>query len=924
MSVSREFTTGLLVAALLAAGVPAGHAAAQTPAAAQAGQTVRVVGVVRDGANAIELPGVPVEVVGADQVVYTDNDGRYVLQLTPGNHQIRVVLGGYEESLIDVVVQAGGMGPVDIALRMQGFSEQITVTAEAIDVDTSSARVQLTQRMNAQSISDNIGAQEMRANGDGDAAAAMQRVTGLSVVDDFLYVRGLGERYSNTTLNDSVIPTTQPDRKVVPLDLFPTGLIDSVQVVKSYVPDRSAEFAGGLVQIETIKVPTGPIVDVSYSIGYNSQTTGNDVLGGTGGSHDWLGYGLGARTLPTSVPNKKVIKGGRFTPDVGLLSSELEQLGQAFSNDWSPVARSAKPNQGVSAVAGTRVGKVGVQGSYTQSYNEQSWSEDQTFYRTSATGLSEFSDYDFEFATREASVGVAGSVAVQANPTNRLVVENFYTHTGKDEARTFTGFNSDIATDIRDARQFWIEEDLLSNTVSGEHFARSLANSSIDWRVSYAKANRDEPDLRETLYERNGAEFVLSDESQSGFRMFNVLDDRTVEAAANWSVFGTQWSDLPVQFKAGGSYVDRTRDFSSRRFRFIPTGRGGVDTTLTPEQLFTASNIGTAFEIREETRVTDAYDAQQSVTAFYAMTDVSLSSLVRLVAGARVEQFDQQVNTFDLFDFEGDPDVITARLKNTDVFPAVNLVFAVRPGQNIRAGFSQTTNRPEFRELAPFEFTDIVGGRAVVGNPDLSRALIQNVDLRWEMFPGGADVVAASFFYKRFVDPIERIVEPTSQLRTSFTNADSARNVGLEFEVRRKVAEMVTIGGNYTFVDSRITLTPAAAQVQTSLERALAGQSRHLANAVLEVGNAAASLRLLYNFFGDRISDVGSLGLPDIIEDQRSSLDLIVSTQIKSLKVRASAENLTNEAFDLTQGGLLQRRYELGRTLQLSFGFSAF
>jgi TonB-dependent receptor len=464
----------------------------------------------------------------------------------------------------------------------------------------------------------------------------------------------------------------------------------------------------------------------------------------------------------------------------------------------------------------------------------------------------------------------------------------------------------------------------LSNTVSGEHFARSLSNSSVEWRVSYAKANRDEPDLRETLYERNGDRFVLADESQSGFRMFNALDDRTIDAAANWSTFGTQWSQLPVQLKFGGSYVDRQRDFSSRRFRFVPTGRGSVDTTLSPEHIYTTANIGTAFELREETRVTDAYDAKQTVGAFYAMTDLSLSSRVRLVAGARIEQFEQEVNTFDLFDFEGDPDVITARLKNTDVFPAVNLVFAVRPGQNIRAGFSQTTNRPEFRELAPFEFTDIVGGRAVVGNPDLTRALIQNVDVRWEMFPGGSDVVAASFFFKRFSDPIERIVEPTAQLRTSFTNADSARNVGLEFEVRRTFADHFTLGGNYTFVDSTITLTPAAAQVQTSLERALAGQSTHLFNALLEVSTDAASVRVLYNFFGDRISDVGSLGLPDIIEDQRGALDLIVSTRVRALNIRVSAENLTDENFDLTQGGLLQRRYALGRSLQVSFGFSAF
>ena len=886
--------------------------------------TVRVVGVVRDEATATAIPGVPVEVVGTGQVVYTDVDGRYVLQLPGGAHQLRVLVDGYQERLVAVDATGARALNVDVSLSLGGFAETVTVKGEAIDAQTSSAESQLIARKQAQVITDNLGAVEMRRNGDGDAAAAMTRVTGLSVVDDFVFVRGLGERYSNTTLNGAVVPTTEPDRKVVPLDLFPTGLLDSVQVAKSYVPDRSAEFAGGLVQIEPLKAPAGPTFDVSYGIGFNDLTTGQDILGGRGGEN-WFGFDDGTRALPAAIPNRKVIRGGRFTPDVGVLRPELERLGEAFPNTWTPVARSGRPNQNVSLVAGNRLGRLGLLGSYTQSYKEQYWTEDQTYYRTSDQGLTTFSDYDFEVGTKRQSVGTVGNVAYQFTPTNRLASENFSTHTGKDEARTFAGFNSDIATDIRNSRLLWTEEDLRSHSVSGEHYARALSNSSVDWRVTYADANRDEPDVRETLYERNGSVFVLADESQSGFRMFNALDDRTVDAAANWSVATTQWSELPLQLKAGASYVDRRRDFSSRRFRFVPTG-GRVDLTLPAEQLFTAEHIGEegAFELKEETRVTDTYDAQQSIAAFYGMTDLSLSSRARLIAGARVERFDQEVNTFDLFDFEGDPDVITARLKNTDVFPAVNLVYAVRPDQNLRLSFSQTTNRPEFRELAPFEFTDIVGGRAVVGNPNLTRALIQNLDARWEMFPGGADVVAVSVFYKHFSDPIERIVEPTAQLRTSFTNADSARNTGLELEARRRFADLLTVGVNYTYVDSRISLSPAAAQVQTSLERPLAGQSKNLFNAMFEVALPRATARLLYNFVGDRISDVGSLGLPDIVEDQRGSLDVVVSSRWRALNLRFSGENLTDESFDFTQGGELQRRFELGRTFAVSVNLSAF
>jgi TonB-dependent receptor len=307
------------------------------------------------------------------------------------------------------------------------------------------------------------------------------------------------------------------------------------------------------------------------------------------------------------------------------------------------------------------------------------------------------------------------------------------------------------------------------------------------------------------------------------------------------------------------------------------------------------------------------------------MTDFALSARTRLIAGVRVEQFDQQVDTFDLFDFEGDPEVIRAAIKKTDVFPAVNFVYAVRPSQNLRLSFSQTVNRPEFRELAPFEFTDIVGGRAVVGNPNINRALIQNYDARYEIFPAAQDVLAVSLFYKRFDSPIERIVEPTAQLRTSFTNADAAKNYGVEFEARKTLGQHLLVGANYTWVDSKITLSPTAAQVQTSLERPLAGQSKNLVNVVAEAQVGTMTLRGLYNFFGDRISDVGSLGLPDIIENGRGMLDVVLSARLfNRLNVRASVDNLTDVDFKFTQSDRLQRLFNRGRTFTINFGLSAF
>lgn len=207
-------------------------------------RTTRVVGVVRDEMNAISLPGVLVEVVDTPQVAYTDVDGRYLLELPPGTHTIKIAIEGY-------------------------------------NAETSSAAAQLLQRKHA------------------------------SVVDNqYVFVRGLGERYSNTTLAGCVLPTTEPDKKVVPLDLFPAGLIDSVQVAKSYSADKSAEFAGGLVQIVPLKFPNQPVVDFSYGLSYSSTATGKAIPLSSLGTRDWLGYDAGARALPGAFPNTKIVRQG--------------------------------------------------------------------------------------------------------------------------------------------------------------------------------------------------------------------------------------------------------------------------------------------------------------------------------------------------------------------------------------------------------------------------------------------------------------------------------------------------------------------------------------------------------------------------------------------------------------------------------------
>ena len=910
-----------------------------TLAAAQdAGPIVRVTGVVRDEANAIPLPGVPVELVGSTEVVYTDVDGRYVIDVPRGTHQIKVVLEGYQEKLINVEAGAERTLPLDVGLQMTSFAETVTVTAQAINVETSSAEAQLTERKNSQVITDNIGSQEMKNNGDSDAAAAMQRVTGLSLVDNqYVFVRGLGERYSNTTLAGSVLPTTEPDKKVVPLDLFPTGLIDSVQVNKSYTPDRSAEFAGGLVQIVPLKLPVQPVVDFAYGLSFYSTATGKDIPMSPLGNRDWLGFDDGARALPDGIPNSKIVRRGIYTPDVGFPEGEIAEFGKLLENRWQPLNERGRPGQNWSGTFGNRFGNLGVVASVTHSYKEQFVEEDRRFFRIGdANALDATSDYHMQTGTQKAQLGIVGNLSYQFAPSQRVTFENFYTHSGRDEGRFFEGQNLDNARDYRNFRLQFIEEGLMANAIGGEHFFQNLTNSRLDWRLNYARATRDEPDLRETLYERplNSAAnvtYTYADESQSGFRMFNELNDDTLDASGNWSVTSAA-GGRPTQYKFGVSYVERTRDFQSRRFHFIPittqkadTGNLLFDNTLPPEELFTPSNIGTAFRFNEETRPTDAYNGDQTTTAGYGMVDFSISNRSRLIAGGRIERFDQTVTTqdpFGLFVRE-----VQASNNNTDFFPAVNFVQAVTDSSNLRLSYSTTVNRPEFRELAEFEFTDVVGNRAVKGNADLQRALIQNVDGRWERFTGGRGVVAASVFFKYFDKPIERVVIASANPIATFQNSDHARNFGIELEAGQQLTENFFLNANYTFVDSTITLLPEQLGVQTSSERPLAGQSKNLFNVTGEFALGGFSTRVLFNYFGDRISDVGANEAPDIIEEGRGSLDVVFTQRVGALGIRLTVENLTDSDYEFTQTlgtTETQRLFKFGRTVALSFSYNLF
>ncbi|MCG6920370.1 MAG: TonB-dependent receptor [Acidobacteria bacterium] len=898
---------------------------------AQAQETGRIKGRVLDDYNAVTLPGAPVQVVGTDTTVFTDMDGAFDIRLAPGTYDLKVTFSGYDDSISrGVVVTAGETTELSVILSLGTvkMEEEITVTAEAPAATTQAAA--LLERKKSGTVSDGLAREEMSANADSDASEAMSRMTGVSVVGgQYVYVRGLGERYSNTTLNGSVLPSTEPDKRVVPLDLFPTSLLESVKVTKSYMPDKPAEFSGGLLEIEPINFPDGPVLSLSFGGGYNSNTTGKDGLSYPGGGLDWLGFDDGRRALPAGIPSEKVVPASRFGG--GFTQQEIQAFGRSFENIWEPQETTGKPDTSFSILAGNSWDKLGAVGSITYNYKNRFRSEAQQFYALGEgnTGLRPTNDFDFRYSTYRATLGAVGNLSYRFSGSHRLAWENFYTNSGQDEARVFEGYQEDKGVPLRNQRIYWIQESVLSSKLSGEHFFPSLGNSRLEWRATYSRARRDEPDLRENLYEFRPSvgDFEWSNESQSGFRMFNDLTDNVYDGAVDWQVL-LSGSGRSTLVKFGGEYTRRTRNFLSRRLRFKPTRIRPVDLTQSPEVIFQEENIGESgdFQLEEDTRPTDRYDATHDIYAGYAMVDLPITQRLRFIGGARVESSQQEVITKDPFD--PTIGVVPANLDNTDVLPGLNVVYQLTADQNLRAAFSQTVNRPEFRELAPFEFTDIVGGRAVVGNPDLRRAKIMNADLRWEWFPAGGaadgEVIGFSAFWKDFTDPIEKVVEATAQFRNTYQNAKGARNIGFELEGRKSFGPYVLVGLNYTYTNSQIELERGAAQVQTNLDRPLAGQSPHVANAMLELRNRSQDLfgRVLVNYFDNRIADVGVLGTPDILEEGRTTLDVVVTKTFGTWALRLTGTNLTDAEYLFTQGGQFQRLFKEGRSISLGVSYS--
>ncbi|HYQ89958.1 MAG TPA: TonB-dependent receptor, partial [Candidatus Binatia bacterium] len=865
-------------------------------------------------------------------------DGTYRFTVPPGKYRLIFSYQTYSTSVIDDVVVAAGETKEILATLTPKPLEIKGVEIKGSEARGSEA-TSLTKQKKAPYVSDAITSEQISKSTDSNAAEALERVTGLSVVEGkYVFVRGLGERYSSTQVNGSTVGTPEPNKRVVPLDVFPSGALDNVVVQKSYTPDQDAEFGGGVVQLNTKDFVEGESLTQSMSAGVTGNSLRRGYLSYPGGRFDFLGFDDGTRSLPSLVEqlagDHRITQKSAFSND-GLDAGQIQALGRSFDKTWSPRSGGARPNYSYAASYSRGLKLLGRETGFLASFslsnsftNESSVQNEYAGSRTSLTPL-----YEYKVESSNASVlgGVLTNLSVKLAPSQTIRVRTLYTRSADNEARISQGPNEDYGTqEFRVTRLGYVERGLLSNVVSGDHRVAFLHGLLADWNFGYSSATRGEPSRRESAYESNGnGQLVLSQRNQYGLtRVFGAMKELDRSLHGNLSMPWHAWGGGEAKVKAGVAWRLRGRVSSFRRFGFAlgPLGASTLDLSLPPDELLADENIQPGyFTLNELTRENDQYTAHQELRAAYSMIDLPLPGRLRLVGGARIESSDQAVQAKSPFVTNAvQTDV---RLKNDEVLPAVNLTYAATERMNVRAGFSKTVSRPELREMSPFDIYDYETGFTEIGNPQIQATPLHNYDLRWEFYPGPRELLAVSGFHKDIDRPIESFVKGSSGGYILMPeNGQNGRLTGVELEARMGLPALThwALNLNYSRVKSsvRVQISTDAAGNPIYRTGPLGGQSTYALNAGLYYADATYDGSLLLSGFGERLAEVGAgqypNSLPDIYEHPMKALDLSVGRKLgDALRVKLAAENLLDGKTQFIQLDKITRFHQPGRAFSL-------
>lgn len=805
-----------------------------------------------------------------------------------------------------------------------------------------------------------LTSEDLERTGDSNAAAALTRVTGLSIVEGrFIYVRGLGERYSSALLNGSPLPSPEPLQRVVPLDLFPSSILDGVTVQKTYSPNFPGEFGGGVIDLHTIDAPADPFFTMKLSLGGNTESTGKENLIYYGSRTDFTGFDDDTREVPGQIAiafdTGLQINRANFSAD------ELQAMGQSLVNaPLRLLQREKTPIDGGLELAGgfsqdTGLGTLGViaVAGYDNSWRAREGVQEEGQFQ--GDDLVPVSTYAVQSNQNDIRLNFLGGLSLSTDD-HEVKWTNLYVRNTTKEARSTAGPDFDAGGGIiRNDYTEWFVRQLFTSQLAGEHhFMDGMLE--IDWRAAYAKTSRDAP------YESRFQYGVDADGNfihnvQGNLISFSELDDDIVSGGADVAYTVPLSNAREVVFSAGVSSFDNNRDAVRHDLQFEAVNG------LTEEQrqsridyLFSDYNINpSTLQLREIAGINgaSAYDAELQVNAAYVMADAELIPLVRTTVGVRFEDGQQSVTPRDLFG--GATPYQPTEIDEQYWLPSFTGTWNFAEDQQLRLGASKTIGRPQFRELAPQAYTDPESDRIFIGNPYLVDTEILNLDARYEWYFARQQFVTAGVFYKNLDKPVEAvIVDVGNQRQQSFLNAPEATIYGAEFEVKKYFEfpdqnafvsnKRWLVQANYTWSDSEVSVgdgdtvltlggagSPEPADFFIQDGSRLQGQSEHVANLQLgwEDDTARSQATVIVNYVSERITargaGTGASREPDYVQEPGVFLDFVYRKDFtvmdRDLGFALELRNLLGTDFDEYQerGNKIRiNNYELGQSASVS------
>lgn len=847
-----------------------------------------------------------VQVEGTTIGTVTDIDGAFTLEVGTGIYKVNISSMGFQAMSIEGVNVKEGEVSLLREIQLQPTStelEGVVIKAEAI---RNSESALLSMKRRSTSIMDGISSAQMKLVGDGTAIEASKRVTGVSIEDGkYIYVRGLGDRYTRTTLNGIQIPGLDPDKNSLQMDIFPTNLIDNIIANKNFSAELPADFTGGLVNIETKAFPEEKIFNVSVSTAYNPQMHLNsNYLKYDGGKTDFLGFDDGTRAIPEGTDPVNIP-----TPISGASSQEVNSFVKSFSPTLATERATSPVDFGASLTLGNQYQLKGEKKntlgyifslSYQRSfkyYDDVTYSEYQRFAPSDEKELRYATIQKGEVAEDMALLGGLAGIAFKTQKSKfRLTGMRLQSGTSRSAIFDIDNDGEAVGQSGYIAKSHNLEynqRSLTSVLLAGDH-ALAGNNWEVDWKLSPTWSTSNDPDIRKTAftYENTDTSFVAGAGGNPS-RIWRYLDEINLagklDITRNYKLV-----DRDAVLKFGASHVYKARDYEILLFDMQFFGgqswpNPDPATVLNPENIYPNKPNSIYYQSGNLKLNPNAYSSNVQHSALYVSNEMSLLPKLKSVLGVRVENYVQRYTGADQAYANGDT-VGGTYLDNDEVlsafdwFPSVNLIYALKEKQNLRFTYGRTIARPSFKELSYAQILDPITNRFFNGSlfqydgwdGKLTSTRINNFDLRWEMFMERSEIISVSAFYKTFDDAIELVRIPAAQTSTEF----QARNVGdgtvygLEFEFRKEL-EFITpafknllFSGNLTLVKSEIQMTDIEFNARKQFEkdgqtvddkRDMAGQSPYVINAGISYANPDKGINagIFYNVKGPTLYIVG-------------------------------------------------------------------